>query len=140
MNREMMRAAKAEGRRLVKKGWNDFYEVTDLAIKKHLDLNGGKAQGRLPDQVFQNNVYIVQIFNHSCSWGMVKRAMIRRNDELPEHNWSKIQRIKNEVFGEDAVALEVYPKQRNLIDVANIYWLWILPEGFICPIELSQHS
>jgi hypothetical protein len=66
--------------------------------------------------------------------------MIRRNDELPEHNWSKIQRIKNEVFGEDAVALEVYPKQRNLIDVANIYWLWILPEGFICPIELSQHS
>ena len=138
MNREMMRAAKAEGRRLTKKGWNDFYDVTDLAIKKHLTFNGGKAQGRLPDQVFQNNIFVVQVFNHPSSWGEVKRAMIRRNDELPIHDWNKIQRIKNEVFGEDAVALEVYPKQKNLIDVANIYWLWVLPKEFVCPIELTK--
>ena len=140
MNREMMRAAKAEGKRLVKKGWNEFYDVTDLAIKKHLSLNDGKAQGRLPDQVFQNNIYIVQVFNHTCGWGMVKRVMIRRNDELPEHDWNKLQRIKNEVFGEEATALEVYPKQRNLIDVANIYWLWIMPEDFFCPIELTKDA
>ena len=137
MNRAMMRAAKKNGRKMAKRGWNEFSDVTEEAIKRHIELNG-RITSRFPDQVFQNNIYTVQVFNFKCEWGHVRKAMIRRNDELPEHNWLKIQRIKNEVFGEDVVALEVYPKQRNLVDVANLYWLWVLPSDFYCPIEVVK--
>lgn len=136
MNREMMRVSEINGRRLAKKGWNDFKDVTREAIERHMSFNGARRESRLPDQVFQNNLFVVQVFNVMCAWGPVKKLMIRRGDALPNHNWNHLQRIKNEIFGEDAVALEVYPKQKNLTDVANLYWLWILPDGFDCPIEM----
>lgn len=47
-----------------------------------------------------------------------------------EPKWAELQRIKNELFGEDRSAVQVYPKQSRLIDEADMYHLWIMPEGY----------
>lgn len=41
-------------------------------------------------------------------------------------SWSEKQRIKNEIFGKEAVAIEVFPKESELVDQANMYHLWVL--------------
>ncbi len=136
--RKQRLASLREGKRLTKLGWNDFENVTVAAIEKCRHLK--KDHTQFPDLIYQNNLFIVQVYLTQTSWGLVRRAMVRRNDERPVHNWAILQRIKNEIFGPEATALEVYPKESRLIDVANIYWLWVLPDDFDCPIERGKRD
>jgi hypothetical protein len=39
--------------------------------------------------------------------------------------WAEKQQIKNELFGKDRFAIEVYPKEKMLIDVVDCYHLWV---------------
>ena len=133
MSRTQRRLSKKEGKRLIKKGWNEFKDITDKALSI-----GGYDFSRCPDRVWENNLYIVQIYIKKTDWGIIEKAMIRKNDESPIHDWKAFQRIKNELFGEERTALEVYPRQSNLVDVVNIYWLWVFPDGFDCPIEVHE--
>ena len=41
-------------------------------------------------------------------------------------SWPEMQRIKDEIAGEDATAVEVYPPAAEIVDEANMYHLWIL--------------
>lgn len=82
---------------------------------------------------FINNHYCVMIFDgHLTSHKTTAiKVMIQRHDDAPIHQWSELQHIKNVIFGKETVAIEYYPKQSELIDMANIYWLWIYPEGVL---------
>lgn len=39
--------------------------------------------------------------------------------------WSEKQMIKNELFGENRFAIEVYPKTDKLVDITDTYHLWV---------------
>lgn len=43
--------------------------------------------------------------------------------------WPEAQRIKNELAGADATAVEVYPPDAEVIDQAHMYHLWVLPSA-----------
>lgn len=78
--------------------------------------------------VWKNNLYIVQLFLlPSKQIGEIQRLMIRRNDAAPNVSWAEKQRIKNELIGPHAIAVEAYPPVEYLVDDANMYWLWLLP-------------
>lgn len=49
--------------------------------------------------------------------------------------WWEAQRIKNEIAGVNATAVEVYPPQAEVVDDADAYHLWILP----APLGFSLH-
>lgn len=124
MNRAMRRASEKEGRRLQKLEWNDFNDVTIEAIKKHWKLN--PESNFRPDAVYQNNKYIVQVFVSQIRNGRrYKKIMIRRSDSEPIYSWQDLFRIKNELFGDEKEAIQFFPKKSELIDQANLYWLWI---------------
>ena len=40
--------------------------------------------------------------------------------------WEHEQAIKNQIFGPEFEAVEVYPKESRLTNEANCYWLWVL--------------
>ncbi len=48
------------------------------------------------------------------------------------------QKIKNELFGRESVAIEVFPAESHLIDQANSYHLWVLPEAFSLPFGIHE--
>lgn len=126
MNREMRRASEKEGRRLQKLGWDEFQDVTEEAIKRHLILNRDPLRGRFADKVYKNNKYIVQVFRGVVRKGRnYIKVMIRRSDSEPIYSWQDMYRIKNEVFGEEVEAIQFFPKKSELVDVANLYWFWI---------------
>lgn len=41
--------------------------------------------------------------------------------------WPEMQRIKDEIAGPEATAVEVYPPQAEIVDHADMYHLWVLP-------------
>jgi hypothetical protein len=119
--RERRIAAKKEFKKPVTK-----FEQIDLSNKKGLIPRG-------MTRAFRNTRYTVMIYdNQSVSTGKAIRVMIQKHDDRPILNhWSEIQKIKNEIFGEEVTAIEYYPAEKDLIDDYNIYWIWIFPEGVL---------
>lgn len=76
-------------------------------------------------------------------WGVVEHvAIIKMGGPIVKIGgmgdipWAVKQEIKNELFGERTTAIEVFPDERNLVDVCDVYHLWILPEGFKLPFGI----
>lgn len=84
-------------------------------------------------RAFMNNRYVVMINdNTETDKGNAIRAMVQRHDDMPITNhWSELQKIKNELFGEETTGVEYYPKESQLMNDHNIYWLFIFPEGVL---------
>lgn len=78
-------------------------------------------------------------------WGKVEHVAITtstvKNGNLTCNGendipWRIKQEIKNELFGKDRIAIEVFPKESNLIDANDTYHLWIMPKGFKIPFGI----
>lgn len=131
--RQIERAKEKHINKLMKGGYGPWKDVTEEEQTK----NTMAKVNIKPSKVWLNGMFIVQIYETPNAWGAV-RVMIRWTDARPDHDWALFQRIKNDLFGPERVALEVYPAESNKQDVANMYWLWVLPEGFDCPIEVKR--
>jgi hypothetical protein len=87
---------------------------------------------------WKNNKYVVMgCMPIKTEIGYLQRAIIRHNTGNPIHSWRDIQRIKNEIFGEEAHAVEYYPKQSELIDEKNVYHLWVLESNYKAPFSFE---
>lgn len=134
--RQMERAKEAHIKNLAKAGYSVFKDITDEPRTCEI----AAELSNKPEKVFVNGLFIVQVYDYPCAWSGTKRVMIRRNDAAPVHDWGVFQKIKNDLFGPERVALEVYPAESNKQDVANMYWLFVLPEGFDCPVEWKRRK
>lgn len=64
----------------------------------------------------------------------------KANHSDVEPRWREKQRIKNELFGCDAVAIEVFPRQDEVETAGDWYHLWIVPPEFIRPSLLPARE
>ena len=89
-------------------------------------------------RAFINTRYVVMVYDNSpVTTGTAIRVMVQKHNDTPILNhWSEMQKIKNEIFGEETIAVEYYPAKSQLIDDHNIYWFWIFPEN-VLPIPLT---
>ena len=58
------------------------------------------------------------------------------SDGSRDFTWSEKQQIKDELFGENRVAVEVYPKKDRLVDVCDVYHLWVFDKKFDLPFGI----
>jgi hypothetical protein len=42
--------------------------------------------------------------------------------------WHEMQRIKDELAGKEATAVEVYPPHEEVVDGADMFHIWVLPD------------
>jgi len=47
-----------------------------------------------------------------------------------DFTWAEKQQIKNELFGTKRAAVEVYPAEDRLVDVMDVYHLWVFEKGY----------
>lgn len=59
------------------------------------------------------------------------------NDGTGEVTWAQKMQIKNELFGENRFAIEVFPKQKNLVDVCDVYHLWVFDKKVDMPFGIA---
>lgn len=94
----------------------------------HLESRGGE-----PPELWKNDRYTVAVERYDDSQD-VRYLSIRRNDRKAAHDWRDFQRIKNDIAGVEAEAVELYPAESRLMDTANQYHLWVMPRGVRWPI------
>ena len=84
-----------------------------------------------------NGKYAVMTREVETKWGKVIHAAFR-NIEGTEITWKEKQWIKDSLFGVDRTAVEVFPREDRLVDVANMYHLWIFDKGFELPFVIHE--
>ncbi|MBU9711092.1 DUF7694 domain-containing protein [Evansella tamaricis] len=101
-------------------------------------LKQGTGWFRQLEKVYrQGNDYVVMTRPVQTEWGEIIHATISTSHggDVP---WAEKQRIKNELFGPDAQAIEVFPKESELVDAAPMYHLWVLPTEMKIPFTLKE--
>jgi hypothetical protein len=73
--------------------------------------------------VHRNNVFAV--LDRTLDNGIRHLGISSLSGERP--TWPEAQRIKDELAGEKATAVEVYPPRAEVVDEADMYHLWIVP-------------
>jgi hypothetical protein len=105
--------------------WTDFEEASagvfgDGRMVKH---DGYK--------VYINSRYQVAVFRDRDLTDGVRayHLSIKRVDGAAIHDWREFQRIKNELVGDEAEGVELYPAESRLVDGANQYHLFCVLGG-----------
>lgn len=120
-NRKERRQLMAETLKTLKhKGWGEWEHRFDAERRPPAGINfpAGFVDG------WCNNIFAVQRYETN-GWD---RILIRRHDS-GRVVWAEMQRIKNELFGEDRIAIEVLPRQSDVVDSANMYWFFLCPKS-----------
>lgn len=126
--------------------WTPFEEASPMPNEKMSTMPDAARErmmrvreiGRVDGRVYINSRYVVTV---SRIEARVEGApdliqlSIRRRDRSAVHDWRDMQRIKNEIVGAEAEAVELYPAESRLVDTANQYYLWVVvgmtwPFGF----------
>ena len=84
----------------------------------------------LPSGVWRSRSFLVLVYAEP---GGIERLSILRTEMSGDHwldgiSWDDLQRLKAECGWGDRFAVEIFPADADLVNVANIRHLWVLPE------------
>lgn len=78
------------------------------------------------------DTYAAQVVVTYTPLGLVNHLKVRRHDGRTNHlTWGELMMIKNEMLGEDALAVEIFPRDCDVVNEANVRYLWELPDGLL---------
>ncbi len=132
-NRQQRLAARAFERKGLKGDWGPW-RITDLPD----GIPGGNGWCKQVRQARANNIYVVLIRPLLDDQGDVVTHIAIRTVSQLEPPWRGMQRIKNEICGEESTAVQVMPPASELIDEADMYHMWVLSSRL--PFTLARRA
>lgn len=87
--------------------------------------------------VVRNNHVVAVCTREESGWGPIIHIAVRRLDAQPIRSWAALQRMKNELVGEDRVAVEVFPRASESVDDGMLH-LWVFGPGVGVPFGLHK--
>lgn len=89
-------------------------------------------------KAFRNDRFLVQFHktpfeNVECRLSILRTAVDAKGEWVDKITWDEIQEIKEGVGFGDSQAIEIYPKDDDVINVANIRHIWVLKE----PLDIT---
>lgn len=108
-------------------------EIMELTKKAGAHISREEARNiyreQLDSEFYINDKYLVRKLTKTEDGYSITHLSIRRLDRGHAKDWREFQQIKNELLGEEVEAIELYPAESRLVDCANQFHLWALPEG-----------
>lgn len=129
--RQEAEAAKAARRRLVERGvWKPWERNDDLRPPR-------VGWAKNIEAGYTNDWYVVLITTMADA-GV--HLAVRAKHLGREPPWADMQRIKNELVGEERLAVQIYPRDSRRMTSEGMYHLWVLPPGWDMPIGLHPEG
>lgn len=93
---------------------------------EHLDFLPGSVgmTGWLPFITRGHRNRIFMVLDRDAEAGVRHLAVSSLSGVRP--TWPEMQRIKDEIAGTDATAIEVYPPHEQIVDGADMFHIWVL--------------
>ena len=113
----------------------DWKWIQKEYAKLGYNISKGKAKkiyrGNPRNEKWLNNLYSVTIGRAKFGGDDILEFIIARRDQSHIHDWRHFQQIKNDIAGDEAEAIEIYPAESRLLDQANTFWLYVFPAELI---------
>ena len=123
----------------MKRKWTPLQKAEYDPAGVHALLQTGMVPGTY--QVWQNEIYEVCHHFHAGTIEFpngggipVAHLSIKDRTKKPVRSWRDLQRIKNQICGEESEAVELFPAKSRLVDMANQYHLWVVPHPHRFPV------
>jgi hypothetical protein len=87
-------------------------------------VQGTTSWAREFHTAYVNDVFVVLVRD---AGGGVQHFMVSSGSQI-RPTWHEMQRIKDELAGEQATAVEVYPPKAEIVDGADAFHIWVLPK------------
>lgn len=68
---------------------------------------------------------VFSVLDRDAGNGVRHLAVSSLSGERP--TWPEMQRIKDEIAGQKATAIEIYPPREHVVDKADMFHIWVLP-------------
>lgn len=113
-----------------------FNLTWEQAKAEYKRMNKGKV---FVNDTYQVYVYVGKETDEIYDDDLIDKGMaylsIKRLDRKPIRSWTDLQQIKNALCedGQDRWAVELYPPECQLVNVADQYHLYVYPVGFNPP-------
>jgi hypothetical protein len=120
--------------------WTEFEKVYPM------QQDGTPVELEEGEQYWRNSFYLVLVKQLDPSEGETGpiRLDIRHNQDKAIREWKHLQRIKNELVGEEREAMEIFPPQSMIADMSNTHHLFVPPVGvssvFVYEEKIKQES
>lgn len=98
-----------------------FDNLVEYKLENCITVNTNKKRTR----AFQGDTYTIQEFSEANG---VIRLCVQRNDLTDGISWDTLQEIKNACGYADFDAVEVYPRQIDVLNIDKYRHIWIMPE------------
>jgi hypothetical protein len=88
-------------------------------------------ESRKPVSVWRSRDFLAQVFAFESGpmrLSVNRAALDDRGGWVADILWDELQRIKRECGFGDWDAVEIYPRDRDIVNVANMRHLWVMPE------------
>lgn len=81
-------------------------------------------------KIFRSRKFLVQEFDEENSIRIsVNRTSMNSNGKWEENiTWEELQEIKREIGYGNMCALEIYPKDKDIVNIANMRHIWLQKE------------
>lgn len=85
-------------------------------------------------EVWLSGKYMVQVYDEGNGLKRlsVNRTIINQDGQWQDNlTWDELQEVKRQIGHGDSFAVEVYPSDRDIVNVANLRHLWVLPHPVV---------
>jgi hypothetical protein len=91
----------------------------------------GLSASAMPIETWRSRGFLVAVFaeNAGVERLTICRTTVIDQDYADNISWDDLQRIKSECGRGDREAVEVFPPNLDVVNVANMRHLWVLPAG-----------
>ncbi len=112
--------------RKIGKKWGEWENRKyTVAMDKTGDLIDAWCNDRFAVQLFENGEFL---------WLSIRKHA----EHVNPPTWSELQRIKTELVGAEREGVQVFPRQSEIVDQANMYHVWLYPAGERCPFNFTN--
>jgi hypothetical protein len=118
---------------MTKPTWDKFQSAYALRNGVEVKLDDNTTLWRNKFYTVEKKIMQPELGEAGAIW-----LSIKHNDRRAIRDWRHFQRIKNELAGAEREAVEIFPPESQLVDTANQYHLWVLPEGESTPFTWNQ--
>ena len=113
------------------------YIINNLRLPEKLRQIPRRKWPNIPDrllEVWRSKNFMVQVYDEPDS--MLRLSIIRT--ELNEDqtgwaegiSWDELQELKKQCGRGDRFAVEIFPRDKDVVNVANMRHLWVFPQSF----------
>lgn len=99
-----------------------------MSLFKEIPANEIPQRLGAPSQVFKNKEFLVQVFKDENSPTRLTINKIKRkgNNWVDGITWDQLMHIKRLIGYADKCAVEIYPPDKDIVNVANMRHLWVV--------------